>query len=281
MIKNQKILSLLKTIFLLSFFGFLFFFSIDFAKAEEMNTLKFFVGQETVSHISGDIVNMPFNIFIGDDITSVKSAEFEIKGVSGPTASQIIDISIDDGTLASPRVKTMTLDASGKTTPFKILYDATSYINITNPGDYSYALNLRATGGDVSLWSAKLIITYAYTPITGQYASSGYLISSILDTQATDGAALNSIMWQGDLPGGSHVKFQFASSNSSSGPWTYLGPGGSSVAYYEPSGPDLPMEIDLADHNNKRYLRYKITLNPTVNKKQTPRVGDVILNWSQ
>jgi hypothetical protein len=259
---------------------FLYFLPINSAKAEEVTTLKFFVGQETTQHASGDIVNMPFTIFIGDDITSVKSAQFEIKGISSPTASQVIDVSIDDGTFASPRVQTLILDASGKTTPFKILYDATSYMAITSPGEYSYTLNLRATGAAISLWSAKLIFTYAYTPTTGKYASSGYLISSIFDTQVTDGTALNSIMWQGNLPSGSHVKFQFASSNSSSGPWTYLGPSSSSATYYEPSGPDTPMEIDLTDHNSKRYLRYKTILNPTTNKSQTPRVDDVILNWS-
>ena len=48
-------------------------------------------------------------------------------------------------------------------------------------------------------------------------ASSGWLISSTFDTEVTDGVAMNSLMWKGVPAGGSTVKFQLASSNSSTG----------------------------------------------------------------
>lgn len=108
---------------------------------------------------------------------------------------------------------------------------------------------------------------------------SGSLTSSIFDTQVTTGVAINTIMWRGSLNGGA-VKFQIASSNDPAGPWNFLGLGGSPSTYYEPPGSDIPVKIDLADHNNKRYLRYKIILESDVSQTQTPIVEDVIINYS-
>jgi len=48
-------------------------------------------------------------------------------------------------------------------------------------------------------------------------ASKGYLVSSIFDTGVESGVGFNSIMWKGDLPSGTAVRFQFASSNSLTG----------------------------------------------------------------
>ena len=109
--------------------------------------------------------------------------------------------------------------------------------------------------------------------------ASGTLISSIFDTQATNGVAINTIIWQGNQPSGTSVKFQIASSNSTS-TWSYLGPDGSDTTYYTPTDANMPVQINLAQHNNKRYFRYKIFLESDPDQTQSPRVDDVIINWS-
>ena len=110
--------------------------------------------------------------------------------------------------------------------------------------------------------------------------ASSSLTSSIFDTGVSSGAAINTIMWQGNKPSGSNVKFQIASSNSSSGPWSYLGPDGSDTTYYTPTDANIPVQINLAQHNNKRYFRYKIFLESNASQTESPRVDDVIINWS-
>ena len=110
-------------------------------------------------------------------------------------------------------------------------------------------------------------------------AASGTLTSSIFDTQVTNGVAVNTIMWQGNQPSGTSVKFQIASSNSTS-TWSYLGPDGSDTTYYTPTDANMPVQINLAQHNNKRYFRYKIFLESDPDQTQSPRVDDVIINWS-
>jgi hypothetical protein len=86
-------------------------------------------------------------------------------------------------------------------------------------------------------------------------------------------------MWQGSLNGGV-VKFQIASSDSDAGPWNFLGPGASSSTYYQPSGPDIPITIELASHNNKRYVRYKIVLETNLEHGSSPIINDIIINYS-
>lgn len=102
------------------------------------------------------------------------------------------------------------------------------------------------------------------------------LTSSIFDTRITQGAAINTIMWQGALNDG-EVKFQIASSNNSLGPWDFIGADGSGTTFYQSAGPDVSIKINLAHHNNKRYVRYKVFLKTNT---FSPQVDDIIINWS-
>jgi len=154
----------------------------------------------------------------------------------------------------------------------------------------------------------------------------GSLTSSIFDTQAVQGAAINTIMWRGDLPTNTAVKFQIASSNCDNGSlnppptctitlpavgWNFddtgacnltvdscfVGPGGSSDKlndFYAPPPPfniisgntgySNPAPINQLHHNNKRYVRYRILFqacnSPTCTPPQSPKVDDIIINWS-
>jgi hypothetical protein len=175
----------------------------------------------------------------------------------------------------------------------------------TNTGEFSgYAWNdlvgwISFCGG---LGSADCPGSTSYKVITSWTATSsiGYIYSSIFDTQITGGATLNSIVWTGtsNASGTSnqtYVDFQVAVSTSTSGPWTYQGPGGSTTLYYgapcstsfsggtNPTGApkDTPICIDPSRVSNYRYLRYKVRLRSDFYQLDTPRVDDIILNWSK
>jgi len=132
--------------------------------------------------------------------------------------------------------------------------------------------------------------------------SNGTLTSTIIDTQSINGAGYFNILWQGDpLCTGCSVRFQIAASNCSNGAtnyptcntgtWTYYGPigtGDCSIASncYVPSGPGIPVPItyaglysgNAASVQNKRYIRYQITLVPA--SSVSPVVKDVIINYA-
>ncbi|TSC52434.1 MAG: Uncharacterized protein LiPW41_204 [Parcubacteria group bacterium LiPW_41] len=127
------------------------------------------------------------------------------------------------------------------------------------------------------------------------------LDSAVIDTQSVGGATLNSITWKGTNNANStgqqtYVDFQIAVSNSSSGPWNFIGPSGTSADYYSAScessfkgginaggnAPNnTPICIDPAQVKNMRYIRYRVRMRSNLIQTDTPRIDDVILNWSK
>ncbi len=115
-------------------------------------------------------------------------------------------------------------------------------------------------------------------PASSSTPVNGVLQSATFDSGSTSGAQLNSITWHGTQPVGSFVEFQFAVSNSSSGPWTFVGPGGSTSTFYAPAA-GTPGSLDLTAFNNFRYFRYAVTLGPNPSSS-VPTVTSVTINLS-
>lgn len=114
----------------------------------------------------------------------------------------------------------------------------------------------------------------------GGESAGGDLTSSVFDTGTPGGVAFNTIMWKGNLndPNGGAVNFQIASSDNPDGPWSYYGRNGSGI-YYSPAE-NAPYPINPFYHNNDRYFRYKVFLESDVGRTKTPRVDDIIINYS-
>lgn len=123
---------------------------------------------------------------------------------------------------------------------------------------------------------------YNYKVITSWVATSsaGYLESSTFDTGIADGAQLNSFYYTGDRPADTNVFFQFAVGNSSSGPWTYIGPDGTSNSFYSSISPDTVTALRALDFANVRYFRYKVRLESNVGGSAAPRIDTMVVNWS-
>lgn len=145
--------------------------------------------------------------------------------------------------------------------------------------------------------------TSDYKVVSAWRATStvAYLDSAIIDTQSVGGATLNSITWLGVQNANgtnqqTYVDFQIAASSSSAGPWTFLGPSGTTLDYYSAScaagyrggintGGNAPVNtpicIDPVQVNNMRYLKYRVRLRSNLLQTDTPRIDDIILNWSK
>ena len=135
------------------------------------------------------------------------------------------------------------------------------------------SFNCLDTGSCVSNYKVKT--SWAISVVVGT------VDSSVFDTGVAGGAAFNSILWQGNQPAGTNVSFQFASSNSTS-TLTPIGPGGTSLSsdVYNTTGPGVPVSLSRAYNNNSRYFRYKIFLQSNIAHTLSPRVDNVIVNWS-
>lgn len=119
----------------------------------------------------------------------------------------------------------------------------------------------------------KVLTTWTATSAIGIIDSTTY------DTGSTGGAQLNSVLWHGNLPSGTAVHFQFAVSNSSSGPWNFMGTDGTINTYYN-TGPDSSLRLDYNIFNDKRYFRYRATLVSDVAQRLSPRIDEILINWS-
>ncbi len=130
-----------------------------------------------------------------------------------------------------------------------------------------------ANNGSCGVSNYRILTSWAAT------SASGFVDSTAYDTGVAGGAQLNSVLWRGNLPAGTAVRFQFSTSNASSGPWTFIGPDGTGNTYYS-TGPDASLRLDYTLFNNRRYFKYRTMLVSDLAQRLTPRVDDVLINWS-
>lgn len=240
------------------------------------------------------------------DFYSTGNVNVDATRLTGYASSSVGYIALDCATSPNPPANCSTdfpnwkisNDANGNLTGWA-WNDAIGWISFdsgTAGSSYPYQVSINSSTGDFSGWAWNDNIgwisfncaqpnicgasDYKVKTLWRTVPAAAELTSSIFDTGVSTGVALNTIMWQGNQPSGASVKFQIASSNSSTGPWSYFGPDGSNTDYYQPTGDNVPAQINLTYHNNQRYFRYKIFLTSNASQTETPRVDDIIINWS-
>ncbi len=155
--------------------------------------------------------------------------------------------------------------------------NATSYQDKNLAENTTYYYRIRAYNSISDIYSSYTNICNATTET---YTPTANLISSIFDTRLTNGAAFNFIKWKGTQPSGTHVLFQFASSNTTDS-FSFIGPDGTSNTFYESSADAsgvAPAVLSTRFHNNHRYFRYKIFLYPSGG--QSPEIEEVVIGFS-
>ena len=123
---------------------------------------------------------------------------------------------------------------------------------------------------EAGVQSACNFDTYKVQTGAGSKRSSGSLTSNVIDTGITK-PHYNYILWQGDKKTGT-VSIQTATADLETGPWVF------SVA----TPADIPgQQINIPDgQQNKRYIKYKISLGSDSWLEKTPIIRDIIINWS-
>ena len=95
------------------------------------------------------------------------------------------------------------------------------------------------------------------TYINSGFAPSGTLVSSVKDANPAAGhtAHWTTLSFTATKPATTDVKFQVAASNSSYGPFNFVGPDGTAATFFTTSG------ASLSQFNGFRYLRYEAYLS--------------------
>src|SRR5205085_552009 len=111
------------------------------------------------------------------------------------------------------------------------------------------------------------------TYVQSGYVSSGTLVSSLKDSNPATGLTptWGTLSWTATTPASTAVTFQAAASNNQYGPFTFVGPDGT-------SGTTFSNGASLAQFNGMRYLEYRATLT-TSNPAVTPTLSDVTIGY--
>jgi hypothetical protein len=107
--------------------------------------------------------------------------------------------------------------------------------------------------------------------VQGGFAASGNFMSSTKDSNAAaPGTAVwGSISWNATVPASTTLKFQAAASNNQFGPFSFVGPDGTSGTFFTNGA-------SLSQFNGKRYLEYEALMSTTDTTK-TPTLSDVTI----
>ena len=121
-----------------------------------------------------------------------------------------------------------------------------------------------------SSWTVNSYDAGFKTYMTTGYQSAGTLVSSIKDANpaANKIPMWSSLAWNGTTPANTTLRFQVAASSSSSGPFNFVGPDGTSSTYFTSSNASLTPQFD-----GLRYLQWKAYLS-TTNSANTPSLAD-------
>jgi uncharacterized repeat protein (TIGR01451 family) len=224
---------------------------------------------------------------------------------SGTTSSQVVNIQATSGGLPTGAVlATATIPAfsSGFGTYYTVTFGSPATLTAgtlyaftvhasTSISAGTYAVvrtttNLYASGQSVlssnsgASWATPTgspkdleFHTYITTPFT--YPNPGNFTSTVKDSGAVTGATPNwtTLSWTNTLPANTTVKFQAAGSNSSSGPFNFVGPDGTAATFFTTSG------ASLSQFNGLRYLEWKAFLS-TTNTANTPTLSDVTVCYN-
>lgn len=125
-------------------------------------------------------------------------------------------------------------------------------------------------GQDGNLADSSPAGEVALIATAGEYPTStnSYLESSTIDFGTATTTFADLVWTPTSQPAATTLKLQLASSNSSAGPWSYIGPDGTGGTYFTATS------TLSGAHNNKQYLRYKAYFD-TTDKMVTPKLQDV------
>lgn len=153
--------------------------------------------------------------------------------------------------------------------------------SVANPSAGIYAYLVSAT--DVYAGGARLTSTNSgssweertfdvgFRIYTGSgHVAAGDLVSSVKDANPPAGSnpTWSTLSWNAATPASTVLRFQAAASNSTAGPFNFVGPDGTSATYFTASG------APLSQFNGNRYLKYKALLS-TTHSAVSPTLNDV------
>ena len=120
----------------------------------------------------------------------------------------------------------------------------------------------------------------------GSSSTVAFIESIVFDT-GTASSTFNSFLWRGNNINNGQVFFEFTTSDlpdNGGQPWDYKDDAGNQLSYQLNTPGQIQKLITNKDtvkkFSNKRYIKYLITLHSDSWQTYSPKIEDVIINWS-
>jgi hypothetical protein len=242
-------------------------------------------GQTFIPAVSGTLAKADVQLFCSGCGATPPNLTLSVRNTSGglPTGADLATTTIPGSAFASG--STVLLTATfGSPAP---LTSGTQYALVLRPvsapagsgyfwirsSPSTYANGSRVLSADSGVaWTADTTRDFNFkTYMQTGFAASGNLVSGVKDANPTPPLVTrwNSLSWTATVPANTTLKFQIAGSNSTAGPFNFIGPDGTAATFFTTS----PAIINNLVNGN-RYLKYK-TFFTTTDPNVTPTVSDV------
>ena len=242
-------------------------------------------GQTFIPAVTGQLVQAEIQLFCNGCGATPPDLTLSVRNTAAglPTGADLASVTIPGTTFGT-----------GATTTFRATFGApatltagTQYALILRPvllpagsgyfwirsSPSTYANGSRVLSGDSgATWSAdttrdfnfKAVMRGPYSPTTGN------LVSSTKDSNPAAGLTpiWSTLSWNASTPANTTLQFQIAGSNNADGPFSFVGPDGTSGTFFTTSPSSLPLLY------NRRYAKYKAYL-ATTDSAVTPVINDV------
>lgn len=249
-------------------------------------TSSSWAGQTFQAGMSGQLARVDLDLFCSGCTGTTPNLTVSIRATSGdlPTGADLAVATIPGfssgaGGYYSANFATPATLTAG--TRYAVVFrpvsnpSAGTYAYVVSTGS-PYANGRRVTSANSgSTWTGQTTDIGFKTYMTTGYPSSGNFVSSAKDANPTGAFTprWTTLAWNATTPASTSIKFQVAASNSSIGPFTFVGPDGTASTYFTTTG------ASLSQFDGLRYLKYTAYLT-TTNSASTPTLADVTICFS-
>jgi hypothetical protein len=230
----------------------------------DVNLFALLNAGSTTPNFTASIRAVSAGVPTGADLASVTMAGFDDQGFGGYHLADFssANFNVTAGTSYAFIIRPVANPSSPASGPGY-------FFSVSTGNPYPNGTAVRSTDGG-STWSISTFSGGFHTYVNSGFSASGNLISSIKDGNPGVGNQPNwsTLSWTGVTPANTSLKFQVAASSSVNGPFSFVGPDGTSATFYTTSG------ASIAQFNGLRYLQYKAILG-TTDGTVTPTLNDV------
>ena len=243
-------------------------------------------GQTFTAGLSGQLARADVSVFCFTCTGTFPNLTLSLRATSGnlPTGPDLATATLPGSNSSALSYFTGTFATPATVTAGTVYALVVRPVADPSAGTYALtisSLNPYANGQRVSsadsggTWAGDTTDLGFKTFVKTGFLTSGNLVSALKDANPAPGLTpiWSTLSWTATTPASTSLKFQMAASNSTGGPFNFVGPDGTATTFFTTSG------ASLSQFYGFRYLQYNAFM-ATTDTTQTPTLSDVTICYA-